>query len=773
MLGLSLALTAGSRRASAAPPPLLDIIPGVFAAYGMRRLLSAYSGPLVRVLRSSDSTEQDFAAGDDGWIDAVALAAFVGAGDGAVVRWYDQSGSGRDVAPAFDWARPVIALSGALHLAPNGRPWLAFDGVRSLERALTDGATGADFNTLCAVARFDGSEGDAPALSVNNIRFIGATDGVFTASAGGDVAVTYKAASRLSSIFGVFGGNSLSLTVNGANKRGPAGYGTAASKIYIGKDDWGRNWTGGIGEAFVIARALTNADVAALTARHLSAWGTVAEAETATLTLGAVGGPISPYVVGSNEHGVMEGPTPTVTYDMAARVTIRRLGGVMMSTYNWTGNFDNSGTEAGNANGRTLAAQMGLTGATAEAPHAVINAFHANSLALGAKSIVQLPLVPYVAADAGGAVGAEEAAPSARWVPVVWSSSKTATDPIDSVEADQAQLVRRLVAAHGTAAEGGIWGYMLDNEPGLWETILPLAVSAHVTIAELIARAIAAAQVIKSIDPSAKVFAPAAWSALDFVDLTGAPDWSDYSSTYDCFLSAFLAAFAQASAAAGMRLLDGLDVHFYPQSWGGGLWGSEDHEQAELLLQAPRTLTEEGYAEDSWVAYTLSPSMEGGLARPIIPALRRLIAAHYPGTEIFVSEWEFGGPGALVTGLATADMLGRLATAGITYATHWGDIRGWIAPAFELFKRFGSVAVALTSTNRDALAAHGAMDGANLTLMLVNKSRKPLAVTLPGGMAAKELHGFDAARPTVQTLAPPTGGVLTLPARSARLVVME
>ncbi|MDQ0507433.1 glycoside hydrolase family 44 protein [Xanthobacter agilis] len=749
---------------------MLDGTSGVFAAYGLRRLLSSYSGPLVRVLRSSDSAEQDFPASEDGWIDAAALATFVGAGDGHVVTWYDQSGSGRDGAPAFDWARPIIALSGALQRAPNGRPWLNFDGVRSLERTIPDGATGADFNTLCAVARFDGTEGDAPALSVNNIRYIGAADGVFTASAGGDVAVTYKDGGRLSSIFGVFGGNSLSLTINGANKRGPAGFGTTASKIYIGKDDWGRNWTGGIAEAFVIARALTNAEVATLTARHLSAWGTVAEAETATLTLGTTGDPISPYVIGSNEHGVMETATPTSGWDAGAGVTIRRLGGVMMSTYNWTGNFDNSGIEAGNINGRTMAGQLALTGAAAEAPHAVIDAFHANSRALGAKSIVQLPLVPYVAADAAGAVSTQEAAPSSRWVPVVWSSSTAASDPVNTSEADMPHLIRRLIATHGTAGSGGIHGYMLDNEPGLWETILPLTVGAHVTIADLIARSIAAATAIKSIDPSAEVFAPACWGVNDFIDLTSAPDWSDYSSTYDCFLAAFLAAFSDASIAAGIRLLDGLDVHFYPQSWGGGLWDSADSEKAELLLQAPRTLTEPGYAEDSWVAYTLDAAMDGGLARPLIPALRRLIAAHYPGTEIFVSEWEFGGPGALVTGLATADMLGRLAAGGISYATHWGDIRGWIAPAFQLFQHFGDTAVEVENTNPDALAAHAAMADEALTLLLVNKSRKGISVTLPG--AATGLYGFDAVNPVVHALTPPAGNTLPMPGRSARLVVI-
>lgn len=64
------------------------------------------------------------------------------------------------------------------------------------------------------------------------------------------------------------------------------------------------------------------------------------------------------------------------------------------------------------------------------------------------------------------------------------------------------------------------------------------------------------------------------------------------------------------------------------------------------------------------------------------------------------------------------------------------------------------------------------MDGEALTLMLVNKSRKPTTVTLPGGLTAAAVHGFDTYHPTVQAMPTPAGSALTMPARSARLVVM-
>jgi hypothetical protein len=78
------------------PAPLaLDNLTSA-AAYSTRRLRTAYAGPLVRVRRSSDNAEADIGYGADGWLDEAALLAHVGAGDGFVTTWYDQSGNGRD-----------------------------------------------------------------------------------------------------------------------------------------------------------------------------------------------------------------------------------------------------------------------------------------------------------------------------------------------------------------------------------------------------------------------------------------------------------------------------------------------------------------------------------------------------------------------------------------------------------------------------------------------------------------------------------------------------
>jgi hypothetical protein len=60
-------------------PQLIDAYPGATSAYSLRNLSWTYGGPVVRVRRSSDNTEQDFTATQvtDG-----TLTTFCGAGNG-------------------------------------------------------------------------------------------------------------------------------------------------------------------------------------------------------------------------------------------------------------------------------------------------------------------------------------------------------------------------------------------------------------------------------------------------------------------------------------------------------------------------------------------------------------------------------------------------------------------------------------------------------------------------------------------------------------------
>ena len=94
---------------------LLDTYSGAAAAYSLRRLNTAYTGPVVQVRRSGDSAEDTFSATEVG--DGT-LAAWVTAGGGTengfVKTWYDQSGNGNDASQATAASQPQIVASGAV-----------------------------------------------------------------------------------------------------------------------------------------------------------------------------------------------------------------------------------------------------------------------------------------------------------------------------------------------------------------------------------------------------------------------------------------------------------------------------------------------------------------------------------------------------------------------------------------------------------------------------------------------------------------------------------
>jgi hypothetical protein len=112
---------------------LLDEFAGAAAAYSLRDLTFLRGGPVVRVRRSSDNTEQDFTATQvtDG-----ALTTFCGAGDGFVRTWYDQSGNGNHAIQTSVNTQPQIVTNGVVDLF-NSKPCLTYVGSGNSNLVLT------------------------------------------------------------------------------------------------------------------------------------------------------------------------------------------------------------------------------------------------------------------------------------------------------------------------------------------------------------------------------------------------------------------------------------------------------------------------------------------------------------------------------------------------------------------------------------------------------------------------------------------------------------
>ena len=104
------------KAAAAAGTLLLDVYPGAKRAYSVRKLSSTYSGSALRVRRSSDNAEQNIGfVGND--LDTAALTTFVGANNGFVTTWYDQSGNAENATQSTAATQSTIVSAGTIYTA--------------------------------------------------------------------------------------------------------------------------------------------------------------------------------------------------------------------------------------------------------------------------------------------------------------------------------------------------------------------------------------------------------------------------------------------------------------------------------------------------------------------------------------------------------------------------------------------------------------------------------------------------------------------------------
>jgi hypothetical protein len=212
--------------ATSAPELLLDNISAV-AAFSVRKLRTAYAGACMRVRRSSDNTEADIGFDGAGDLDTTALLAHVGAGNGFVKTWYDQSGNGNNAAQSTASDQPAIATSGVVELI-NSRPALKFNQkalaciplASALSAATLAGFAAVSYNNAGAaygrVISFGNIAGNDYASG--NVLLIGrhGTNQAVVAYADAEranKAITYGTAAQISS---VFDGSNHNMYVNGS-----------------------------------------------------------------------------------------------------------------------------------------------------------------------------------------------------------------------------------------------------------------------------------------------------------------------------------------------------------------------------------------------------------------------------------------------------------------------------------------------------------------------------------------------------------------------------
>lgn len=118
-------------------------------AYSVRRLATSYTGPVMRLRRSSDGELRDVYFDGTGIISLASqvsnagggaatgttLATWITTNSATVNIWYDQSGNGRNATQATT-AQPRIVNAGVLD-SQNSQPTLVFSGAQTMQTTLT------------------------------------------------------------------------------------------------------------------------------------------------------------------------------------------------------------------------------------------------------------------------------------------------------------------------------------------------------------------------------------------------------------------------------------------------------------------------------------------------------------------------------------------------------------------------------------------------------------------------------------------------------------
>lgn len=455
--------------------------------------------------------------------------------------------------------------------------------------------------------------------------------------------------------------------------------------------------------------------------------GSAAQAETVTFTVDAAQNvrPISRYIYGINDPLTQQ-----------ANLTFRRMGGNRWTAYNWVNNASNAGSDFHYQNDDYLGGGDTPGGALIGA----INNANANTAAL----LVTVPINGYVAADknGGGDVrnsGKDYLKTRFHQERAVKGSPFTLHPNPATTLVYQDEFVNWVKVKYPYSQTAGsarpIW-FSLDNEPDLWSSTHAEVHPSAVTYAELANKSIAYARGIKAVAPNTLVFGPVSYGYYGYVRLQGAPDANNRD-----FLQFFLATMKQAQTTYGKRLLDVLDLHWYPEAQSSDnirIIGPETTPTVVAArLQAPRSLWDPTYKEHSWIS-------EDWLNGPInlLSQIKSRIASAYPGTKLGFTEYNYGAGHHISGGIAQADVLGIFGRDGVFAANQFPleNSEAFVRGAFMMYRNFdgndgsfGDRSVSASTSNVAYTSVYASLDSTNakrMAIVAINKTASAITAVV-------------------------------------------
>lgn len=506
---------------------------------------------------------------------------------------------------------------------------------------------------------------------------------------------------------------------------------------------------------------------------------------------------ISPYIYGMN--------FASQSLANELQLPVNRWGGNATSRYNWQNDISNHASDWYFEN-------IKESNATNLPTDSAVNRFIEQNEGTSTETLLTVPLMGYVSNNDDTACGFSIAAYGTQtdndwqWRPDCGNGISTAVgnpfitgnDPLDtSLTINQSFVsnwITYLDGHYGTAANGGIHFYDLDNEPGLWHETHRDVHPNHLGYQELVDLTKQYAAAIKAVDSGAQILGPVqdGWARYFYASYTDNPDTVAQDDRDNHGGKPFVQWYLEqmksyADTHSGTRLLDYFDLHYYPQAPGVSLSPAGNATTQALRLRSTRALWDPTYVDESWIKDT----EQGNMAVQLIPRMKNWVNTYYPGTKLAISEYNWGALDHINGALAQADVLGLFGREGLDLATLWDPPTSTQpgAYAFRLYRnydgaghRFGDTSVSATSADQSQLAIYAARRSSDcaLTLIVINKTGSDLTsnVTLANfiSQASAQVYRYSATNlNAIQSLSQsigPSGFSATFPANSITLLAL-
>ena len=331
--------------------------------------------------------------------------------------------------------------------------------------------------------------------------------------------------------------------------------------------------------------------------------------------------------------------------------------------------------------------------------------------------------------------------------------------------------MQHLVSTFGTAANGGVKFYQLDNEPYGWSNthrdVMPNGAT-YPTITQLGQQYAAA---VKQADSTALVFGPSDFTLGGWIGNTS-QQGGLFAGQY------YLQQMAAYDKAHGQRILDYFDEHYYFNV-------STPAAPACLHAHAVGSDLQRRHLGEQWDFY--GPMQ-------LIPRFRNWISTYYPGTLLSLSEYSIdSGQKSIVDAIAEMDVLGIFGREPIDFANMWSAPapQDPIAYSFRMFRnydgngsQFGDTSISAVSGDQGSLSIYAAQRSSDsaVTILVINKTTGALssAIALSNLNLPPTAQVYTYSNASLTSIAHPTDAAITsgslsytFPGYSAVLFVVQ